>query len=130
MGDINLRKKHERIFFNKEYEICLKAFHEWDIIPGIKPYYAQLFMMSGQLVKENDKQREHILGFEESLKDPKEVNNSFKMKITKIRRSRKERKWCDSLIGEIINLYGTPGKVYPREKEDWPDLIKLNILNK
>lgn len=35
---------------NKEDEICLKASYDEDTIPGIKPYYAQLFRMTNQLM--------------------------------------------------------------------------------
>lgn len=52
---------------NKEDEICLKASYGEDTIIGIKPFNAQLFRMSDQLVEENDKLREHTLGLKESL---------------------------------------------------------------
>lgn len=57
---------------NKEEQICLKASYKADNIPGIKPFNARLFKMSIQLVEENYKLREHILGLKESLKYLKE----------------------------------------------------------
>lgn len=70
---------------NEEDEICLKASYEEDTIQGVKPSYAQLFRMSGQLVEENDKLRERTIGLKESLRHLKEISNSFKIEITKLR---------------------------------------------
>lgn len=39
-----------------------------DIVPATKPYYEQLFTMSGQLDKENDKPMQHILGLKDSVR--------------------------------------------------------------
>lgn len=71
--------------FNEEDDKCLKTSYEGDTIPGIQPSYAQLFRMGGQLVKENDKQRERTIGLKESPKYLKEINDPFKIEITKLR---------------------------------------------
>lgn len=52
----------------KQDEICIKVSYEADTIPSIEPSYAQLFRMSGRVVKENDKLRECILGLMESVR--------------------------------------------------------------
>lgn len=57
-------------------------------------------------MKENDKLREHILGLNESLRHLKEINDSFKIDITKIRNPREERKRRDSLIKEVNETLG------------------------
>lgn len=55
----------------------------------MKPSYAQLFRISGQLVEENNKLREYTLGLKEFQIHLKEINKSFKVETTKIRNSKK-----------------------------------------
>lgn len=81
---------------NKEDKIYLKVSYKIDIIPGIKPSFSQLYIMSGQLMEENNKLRERILGLKESLRYIKEINNSLKIEITKLENSKEKCKWCDS----------------------------------
>lgn len=79
-------------------------------ILGIKPLYAQLFRMSGQLVEENDKLREYTSGLKEYLRHLKEINYSFKIETIKLRNSKGECKQCESLIKEVSDLRETLGK--------------------
>lgn len=54
--------------------------------------------MSGHLVEENNKLREHTISLKESLRHLKGINDSFKIEITRLRNSKEECKRRDSLI--------------------------------
>jgi hypothetical protein len=73
--------------------------------------------MCDQLEEENAKLRECTLDIKESLRYLKEINNSFKIKITKLRNSKEECKRCDSLIKEVINLRETLEKFTQGKKK-------------
>ena len=66
--------------------------------------------MSPQLVKENDKLKEHKLALKESLKSLEEIDKLFKIEINKIKNSRVTYETCISLKKEVIDLRDTLGK--------------------
>lgn len=88
-GDISTSGRNmKQLSSNEENEIFLKASYEEDTTKVTKSFYEQLFKMGSQLVKENDKLKEHDLVIKELLESLEEVNKSFKIEITKIRNSR------------------------------------------
>lgn len=77
---------------NKDDNFFLMLSYEVDIVSTTKMSYEQLFRMSGQLEKENDKLRYHNLGLKESTRYVEAIIKTFKKEITKIRNSKTQKK--------------------------------------
>lgn len=93
----------KELYFNEEGELWSWASYEVDIIPSSKPSYEQLFRMSSQLEKENDKLREHSTCLKKFVRYLKGIIKTFKIEITKILNSKETCEKCISLKKEVID---------------------------